>query len=105
MKKNIKLLDCTLRDGGYYNNWEFSDDLVKEYLNVMSLSPVEYVEVGLRSSKNIGFKGPYAFSTDIFLESLNIPDGIKIGVMVNASEFTSCFGEDLINKILSNNCN
>tara|TARA_B100000795_G_C22806749_1_gene445499 strand:+ start:4323 stop:5936 length:1614 start_codon:yes stop_codon:yes gene_type:complete len=101
MKKNIKLLDCTLRDGGYYNNWEFSDDLVKEYLNVMSLSPVEYVEVGLRSSKNIGFKGPYAFSTDIFLESLNIPDGIKIGVMVNASEFTSCFGEDLINKISS----
>ncbi len=23
MKDNIKILDCTLRDGGYYNNWDF----------------------------------------------------------------------------------
>ena len=96
---NIKLLDCTLRDGGYYNNWEFDHDLVRQYLQAMSLSPIEYVEIGLRSSKNIGFKGPYAFSTDTFLESLKIPDAIKIGVMVNASEFTSFFGEELASKI------
>jgi 4-hydroxy 2-oxovalerate aldolase len=97
--KNIKLLDCTLRDGGYYNNWEFKPDLVKEYLNTMSITQVEYVEIGLRSSKNIGFKGPYAFSTDIFLDELNIPDEIKIGVMINASEFKSFEGKNLIQKI------
>lgn len=34
--KEIKLLDCTLRDGGYYNNWEFSYDFVKEYLKSCS---------------------------------------------------------------------
>lgn len=96
---NIKLLDCTLRDGGYYNNWEFKPDLVREYLDTMSVSPIEYIEIGLRSSKNIGFKGPYAFSTDTFLNELDIPDNIKIGVMINASEFIPFDGENLIQKI------
>ena len=27
----MKLLDCTLRDGGYYTNWSFDDDFVKRY--------------------------------------------------------------------------
>ena len=37
MKKSmIHHLDCTLRDGGYYNNWEFSHELVEKYLKTMS---------------------------------------------------------------------
>ena len=27
-KFKTKLLDCTLRDGGYYNNWDFSKNLI-----------------------------------------------------------------------------
>ena len=27
-----KLLDCTIRDGGYINNWNFSDDFVNDRL-------------------------------------------------------------------------
>ena len=30
----IKILDCTLRDGGYYNNWDFSKEIVNDYLKV-----------------------------------------------------------------------
>ena len=49
MKKNkVKILDCTLRDGGYYNNWEFEKDLINEYLKVMQLIKVDYVEIGFR---------------------------------------------------------
>ena len=44
--KNIILLDCTLRDGGYYNNWDFSDALVKNYLQVMKSCSIDYVELG-----------------------------------------------------------
>lgn len=96
---NIKLLDCTLRDGGYYNNWEFKSDLVHDYLKAMSNAPIEYVEIGLRSTKNIGFKGPYAFSTDTFLNELDIPESLKVGVMINASEFKAFNGQDLEKKI------
>tara|TARA_Y100000294_G_scaffold11130_1_gene10230 strand:- start:167 stop:391 length:225 start_codon:yes stop_codon:yes gene_type:complete len=31
-QNNIKILDCTLRDGGYYNNWDFSKNLISKYL-------------------------------------------------------------------------
>ena len=43
-----KILDCTLRDGGYYNRWFFKDDLVKNYLNLMNHLNVDYVEIGFR---------------------------------------------------------
>lgn len=97
----IKILDCTLRDGGYYNNWEFGEDLVSNYLQVMDVTPIEFVEIGLRSLKNKGFKGPYAFSSDTFLESLDIPKDLKIGVMINASEFISFNEKELKENIFS----
>lgn len=31
----IKLLDCTLRDGGYYNAWDFEQALIEDYLRAM----------------------------------------------------------------------
>jgi 4-hydroxy 2-oxovalerate aldolase len=86
--KQVTTLDCTLRDGGYYNHWDFNLELVVSYLLAMDALAVDYIEVGLRTLHNVGFKGPYAFSTDDFLTSLPIPDGLKskIGVMVNGSE-------------------
>ena len=36
MDKQFKLLDCTLRDGGYYNNWNFEKKLVNEYLKAIN---------------------------------------------------------------------
>lgn len=83
---DIKFLDCTLRDGGYYNAWDFSEDLIHEYLDAMQSAGVDIVELGLRSLKNQGFQGPCAFTTDEFLNGLNIPAGLTVGVMVNGSE-------------------
>jgi len=84
----LKLLDCTLRDGGYYNAWDFSQDLVEDYLLAMDALAVDFVEIGFRSTINKGFKGPYAFSSEKFLETLTIPENMrdKLGVMVNGSE-------------------
>lgn len=84
----IKILDCTLRDGGYYNDWNFSRELISDYLQAMQALQVDFVEIGFRSLKNKGFKGGCAFSTDSFLNSLSIPQELKdrIGVMINGSE-------------------
>ncbi len=84
----VKLLDCTLRDGGYYNAWDFSPQLVSDYLNAMDALGVAFVEIGFRSLSNHGFKGGYAFSSDSFLRNLSIPQGLenKLGVMLNGSE-------------------
>jgi len=86
-----KLLDCTLRDGGYYCDWDFEPALVEFYFEAMAALKVDYVELGLRSLKNSGFKGGFAYTTDSFLDDLDIPIELhnKIGVMVNASELVS----------------
>lgn len=86
MPVTCKLLDCTLRDGGYYNSWNFSTELVNDYLQAMSALEVGYVELGLRSLRNDGFNGACAFTTEDFVDTLQVPDNITLGVMVNASE-------------------
>lgn len=43
---DIKLLDCTLRDGGYINDWNFGYETIKSIINKLVLSKVDYVEVG-----------------------------------------------------------
>jgi len=88
---NIKLLDCTLRDGGYYNNWNFSKELIQDYLDAMESIKVDYIEIGFRFIKNNDFKGACAFSTDSYISSLNIPQPLKnkIGIMVNGGDILS----------------
>lgn len=82
----VKLLDCTLRDGGYYNDWDFDAGMVREYLSAMDAISADFVEVGLRSFEADGFKGGFAYSSDDFIRTLNAPAGLSLGVMVNASE-------------------
>jgi 4-hydroxy 2-oxovalerate aldolase len=92
MKKNISkvnLLDCTLRDGGYYNNWDFSNELVNKYLKAIANSGIKYVEIGFRSFKKNLYKGPNWYTTDSYIDNLKIPKKIKLGVMVNAFEIIS----------------
>ena len=43
---NIRLLDCTLRDGGYINNWDFGYHTIKNVIRQLVDSQVDYVEVG-----------------------------------------------------------
>ena len=40
----MKHLDCTLRDGGYYNAWDFSESLIKQYLVSMQAAGIDIVE-------------------------------------------------------------
>jgi 4-hydroxy 2-oxovalerate aldolase len=90
MKKNeLKILDCTLRDGGYYNNWDFSRELIEEYFQAMVAAKVEYIELGFRFFKKDIYLGPCAYTTSSFLETLNIPKKLKIGIMINAKDILS----------------
>lgn len=43
---NIKLLDCTLRDGGYINDWNFGKHTIQSILTKLIESNVDYVEIG-----------------------------------------------------------
>lgn len=85
----IKLFDCTLRDGGYYNNWDFEPATVQNYLDAMASAGVDMVEVGFRLKPAHAFLGAFAYCTDDYLAALNVPPNLALAVMINASEFVS----------------
>ena len=45
--KELKLLDCTLRDGGYVNDWEFGHDNIVSIFERLVDANVDIIEVGL----------------------------------------------------------
>ena len=47
MEHKSEILDCTLRDGGYYNDGIFQAFLY-DYLKLMSIFEVDWVEIGFR---------------------------------------------------------
>jgi 4-hydroxy 2-oxovalerate aldolase len=54
MSKSLKILDCTFRDGGYYNKWDFNNSLVRKYLHAVDNANIDIIELGFRSlPKNI----------------------------------------------------
>ena len=82
----IKLIDCTFRDGGYYNSWDFSSELINDYFKAMEAIAIDYIEIGFRTLNTRGYKGGCGYSTDSYSRSLEVPPGIKLAVMVNAGE-------------------
>ena len=42
----VYLLDCTLRDGGYINDWNFSYEGIKTIIRKLSATGIEMIEVG-----------------------------------------------------------
>jgi 4-hydroxy 2-oxovalerate aldolase len=49
-RPEIKVLDCTIRDGGLINKWQFSDEFVRKVFTALVKSGVDYMEIGYRSS-------------------------------------------------------
>ena len=48
---SIQILDCTLRDGGYINNWEFSPYQVEKIAQSLSDANSDYIELGFLTNK------------------------------------------------------
>ena len=77
MPNKFRILDCTLRDGGYYNNWDFSDEFVNAYFHAVQKSPISIIEIGFRSCDKSTFKGPLAYTTTEYLSSFKIIPKLK----------------------------
>jgi len=51
-REEIKVLDCTIRDGGLINNYHFTDDLVKATYRAACDSGVDIVELGKKLAES-----------------------------------------------------
>jgi 4-hydroxy 2-oxovalerate aldolase len=52
-RPDIKILDCTIRDGGLVNNSQFSDKFVQAVYQALVESGVDYMEMGYKGDKKI----------------------------------------------------
>ncbi len=50
-RPQIKVLDCTVRDGGLINQWQFNDDFVRKVYLALTQAGVDYMEIGYKSSE------------------------------------------------------
>ncbi len=48
---SIKILDCTLRDGGYVNNWMFGERGIKKIISKLSQANIDIIECGFLTYK------------------------------------------------------
>ena len=46
MMASRDLLDCTLRDGGYVNDWAFGHACITEIFSRLVSAGIEYIEIG-----------------------------------------------------------
>ena len=88
--KEIKLLDCTLRDGGYVNNWNFGKSVISRLVNHILIAGVEVIELGYLSTINSGSENSARFCNikDVRRAYSSIKTSQQsYAVMVNYGEF------------------
>lgn len=72
-RDNVKILDCTIRDGGLVNNWEFSEQFVADLYQGLSDAGVEYMEIGYKNSPKLlksDGAGPWRFLDEAFIRDV-----------------------------------
>lgn len=50
---NIRVLDCTLRDGGYCNDWTFGYNNINKIVNGLLEANIDIIECGYISQKKV----------------------------------------------------
>ncbi len=84
----LKVLDCTIRDGGLMNNHQFSDEFVKTVHKSLVAAGVDYMEVGYKADKNLFSADEYGLwktcDEDALSRFFGEEDpGIKLSVMAD----------------------
>lgn len=51
VNKTIKILDCTLRDGGYVNDWNFGYNNISNIIQNINASGIDFIECGFMTDK------------------------------------------------------
>jgi len=87
-RDKIKVLDCTIRDGGLMNNHDFDLRFVREVYKALSGAGIDYMEIGYKNSKKLFDSkvfGKWKFCDDHDIREVikGIGSKMKISVMVD----------------------
>jgi 4-hydroxy 2-oxovalerate aldolase len=88
-RSDLKILDCTVRDGGLMNDHRFTDEFVSRVFQTCVDAGVDYVELGYKSSRRVFSPdryGAWKFCDEDALRRVmgDKPAGVKISIMADA---------------------
>jgi 4-hydroxy 2-oxovalerate aldolase len=88
-RPEIKVLDCTIRDGGLMNDHKFNHDFVRAIYQADSEAGVDYTELGYKASKRLYARdqfGLWKFSDEEEIRRItgDKKSSVKISVMADA---------------------
>ena len=91
-RQEIKVLDCTIRDGGLMNNHLFSDELVRKVYQSANDAHIDYIELGYKADESQFSRsefGPMKFCSEKDIEKVvdGIEKKVKISVMADIGRF------------------
>ncbi len=103
-RPEIKVLDCTIRDGGLMNNHQFDDQVVKAVYKACVESGIDYMELGYKASHKIIVPGEhgawkYCLEDDMRRIVDDNPTPLKLTVMADAER--TDYHEDFLPKTQS----
>ncbi len=89
--KNVSILDCTLRDGGCVNDFNFGAEKMRIFLKALEFSNVEYIELGYLDSKNGSMSARTQYQSMEAVEKLISKDdkkpGLNYAVMIDFGKY------------------
>ena len=90
-RPEIKVLDCTIRDGGLINEHRFSDDFVRGVYTACVEAGIDYMEVGYKMSKKLAARdkfGDWKFCDEDAIRRIvgENPSNVKLSVMTDAGK-------------------
>jgi 4-hydroxy 2-oxovalerate aldolase len=100
-RADIKVLDCTIRDGGLMNDHKFDDQVVKAVYTACVEAGVDYMELGYKASRKIvvpGEHGAWKYCTEDDMRRIvgDNPSSLKLSVMADAER--TDYHEDILPK-------
>lgn len=89
-----EVLDCTIRDGGYYADWDFERKLIDEYLEKIEHPHIDYIEIGYRSVGKKGYFWKYFYLPKKTVVYISEKTSKTISIMLNGKD---CYDINLKN--------
>ncbi len=100
-RPELKVLDCTVRDGGLINDHLFDDALVKAVYDTCVEAGIDYMEIGYKASKKLfapAKHGAWKFCDEDDLRRIvgDNPSSLKLSAMADAEK--TDYHEDILPK-------
>jgi 4-hydroxy 2-oxovalerate aldolase len=86
-RPEIKVIDCTVRDGGLMNKWMFDEEFVRKVYLANAAAGIDYMEIGYLSSESAFSRdefGPWKFCAESDLKKIIGDEEKKIKLSVMA---------------------